>query len=698
MFTVIALSDRARLSYRNWSVLFDPFIEKGMLSVCDWNQHAFARTLSQAIPQLQDVIKGKGEWRVIAVDSGVQGRGSTFENPFDFIANESDQIKPGTETNFEDSHYPVVRLTHMLLGFPELGTKNFVPDISYVDTETGKRIHESEFISGAITRGIDLDAAKDDFHAKLVTQHDVQVHYREEPFSEEEITRHRRTSDHYRVRHAPPSEVMMVTTREPMNASPTAQLRSAWGVVSDLGSSRFVERNNYPASCRFGVYDLHYREHAEYELDQMRFWLSVVTVASNILPPSSFQSERVYRMSVKIDHDTLGRVLNAHLGELLAVQDYLDKQVRSPKRYVEHPLEEVLKNRIVPVSFDSLGGDGLSVSTVGYGLAADSGRSDLGRWEGSFGELTTASEAFIRQPRRVLSRTVSDTRIHAQGYLSQDIELTEIEIEELKEELTKRTGRLTQPATTDILNRAKFFGMLSENNSRIRLAVSSRMRASVIFAAVLLTLVPWLAIFTPYLISALNGSSGNLWYSSLVVVGVILTLIIVTFITLFIMRFLFIRKIRKFNEQLKSFYLEVQAGASAFSRYLSELATYMFGRSVLIATANRQTSHSRKLEWLFATRKRVSERIDSEKSILRSLDHSIEIERIQFDTAPVDKFGFSDYQKIFRLPLGNRRMSLNHTGEQIDAPYAFIRRLNIDNLGIRETVVGDQDSIRADAE
>lgn len=687
MHTVIALSERTKSSYRNWSVLFDPFIEKGILSVCDWNQHTFARTLAQAIPQLQDVIKGKGEWRVIAIDTGAQGRGSPFENPFDFVGNASDESVPSIQTNIEDSRYPVIRLAHMLLGFPELGTKHFIPDISYSDIDTGKRVYESELISRAVEGGISLEDAKLDFHTKLVTQYNVQVHYREELYSEEEVAAHRLTSDQYRVRHAHPSEVMMVTTRDPMTASPTARLRKAWGYESDLGASRFVERNNYPASCRFGVYDLHYREHAEYELDQMRFWLSVVTVASNILPPSSFQSERVYRMSVEVDHDTLGDVLNTHLGQLLAVRDYLDKQVRSPKRFVDHPLEEVLKDRIIPVSFDSLAGEGLSVSTAGYGLVADSGRSDSGRWDASFGELTAASEAFIRQPRRVLSRTVSDTRIHAQEFLTQDIELTEIEIEELKEELTKRTGRLTQPATTDILNRAKFFDMIRENNLRIRLALSSRMRAGVVVVAVMLVLAPWLAAFTPFLISAASKSRNNFLYSSLVVVGIVLLLVVATFITLFIMKYVFIRMIRRFNEQLKNFYLEVQAGASKFSKYLSELATYMFGRSVLIATANKQSNHLRTLEWLFATRKKVNDRIESEKSIQRSLNHSIEIERIQYDRSRVDDFGFSDYRKIFRLPVGNRLANLNHTGEQINAPYLFIKRLNVENLGIREMLL-----------
>jgi hypothetical protein len=150
------------------------------------------------------------------------------------------------------------------------------------------------------------------------------------------------------------------------------------------------------------------------------------------------------------------------------------------------------------------------------------------------------------------------------------------------------------------------------------------------------------------------------------------------------MKYFFIRMIRRFNDQLRSFYLEVQAGAGKFSRYLSELATYMFGRSVLIATANKQSSHLRALEWLFATRKKVDDRIEREKSIQRSLNHSIEIERIQYDTSRVDDFGFSDYRKIFRLPVGNRPAQLNHTGEQINAPYLFIKRLNVENLGISE--------------
>lgn len=684
MHTVIALSERAKSSYRNWSVLFDPFIEQGVMSVCDWNQHSFARSLQQAIPDLQDAIKGKGEWRVIAIDTGDQGRGSPHENPFDFVGNVVPGLGDSTRAHFEDSRFPVIRLTHMLLGFPDLGTKSFTPDISYVDRETGKRVYESEFTQREVARGVNESEARLSFHANLATERDVQVHYVEENFTSEELDAHQKVSAFYQVRHAPPSEVILVTTRDPITANPTAKLRKAWGESEDTGTSRFVERNNYPASCRFSVYDLHYREHTEYELDQMRFWLSIVTVAVNILPPSSFQSDRLYKLGVDIDHAILGQVLNTHLGELAAVRDYLDEQVREPKRPVDHPLQEVLKERIVPVSFENLGGDGLNIATSGYGLAADSTRGDVGRWDTSFRDLSQAAETFIRQPRRVLSRTVADTRLHAQAFLSQDIELSNIEIEELQEELTKRTSRLTQPATVHILNREKLLNLLRENNKSIRSLVAARLRMSAIVSILALALLPWVAIFVPFLVSASGLSGEHAIDSGLVVLGVFFAFLLLTFIALYVMRYLFIRRIRRFNEKLKGFYLEVQAGAGAFSRYLSELATYMFGRSVLISSSEKKSSHQKTIEWLFATRKKVIERIDSEKTILRSVDHSIEITKVQYDRTRVDNFGFAEYRKIFRLPVGRRMASLNHTGEQVYAPYNFIERLKVENLGIRE--------------
>ena len=684
MHTVIALSERAKSSYRNWSVLFDPYIEQGVLSVCDWNQHSFARTLSQAIPGLQDVIKGKGEWRVIVIDTGDQGSGSPFENPFDFASNGGIELDAQSRAQFEDSGHAMIRLAHMLLGFPDLGVKSFSPDVSYVDRASGQRIYESSIIETAEAHGVSLDEAKLDFHARLATQRDVQVHYREETFSTEEIEQHKNVSANYRVRHAPPSDVTLIATRDPITANPTARLRKAWGEGEESGSSRFVERNNYPASCRFGVYDLHYREHTEYELDQMRFWLSVVTIATNILPPSSFQAERVYKLGVEINNEILGQVLNAHLAELAAVRDYLDSQVQAPQRPMDHPLEEILKERVVPVTFENLGGEGLSASTAGYGLAAHGSISDSSRWENSYRELSQSAEFFIRQPRRVLSRIVSDTRIHAQTFLNQDIELTEIEIEELREELTKRTNRLTQPATVNILNREKLLDLLRENHKKIRQAVATRLPLRSILLIALMVMIPWVMVFSPYLIGSFNKSGEHLIDSGLVAAGVIITFALMTLAALYVLKRRFLKLILSLNEQLRSFYLDVQNGASAFSKYLTDLATYMFGRSVLISSGEKKTSHQKTIEWLFATRKKVIERIDSEKTILRSVDHSIEITKIQYDRSRVDNFGFAEYRRIFRLPIGRGTANLNHTGEKINAPYAFIERLRLENLGVRE--------------
>ena len=697
MFTVILLSDRSKVHFNRWSALFEPFVDEGSIAFCEWHHAGSVHTLAQAVPTLNETIRGRTEWQAIIVDTGGSRLGHEQEtqpdNPFDYLDN--CVADPETGRVFEglslvESPHPIVRLCHMLLGYPELGTKAFEPDPSFWDTELDQRIYKSEFMAQRRAQGFDDESSEALFRAKTLTENDIQVHYREIAYTDDERHRHHMLSRRYRVQHTPPTDVILFATRDPVSADPTAAIRRAWGEDIEHGTSRFVQRNDYPPSCRFGVYDLHPHDHNDFEIDELRFWLSVLTLATSDVPPSSFQADRLYRVDIGLDGVRLADVLNDHLGQLMATRDTIDAHIRSAPPAQELDLNEVLRQREVRVLFDKLGGEDLVVSTKGYALANDVPRSESGRWAQSSAELAQRAENFIRKPRRVLSRSVFEARQQMHSTLDESFALTEIERDELREVLTERTKRLTQPTTSRILDSGRLRSMFDDYDTRIRRTIQGRMRMGTIVASSLVVFLVWLAAFTPYLIQAAFIGWSNFGYSLLVALITLGVIALIGLSVLLFMRWRLIALLRTLNRDLRTFVRDVNAGASEFAKYLSDLVTYMVGRRIFNEVSRGDSSEQSTRLRLAGMRKRIAERIESEKAIIRGLGQPVRVERVEEDSVFQGGINFHALKKIFRLPRGRRQAALNESGEYVEAPYDFVKHLTIEHLTIPERIIVPQ--------
>ncbi|BDZ47182.1 hypothetical protein [Naasia aerilata] len=353
MFTVILLRGRAKRIFAQARTLFAPYEEEKLLAFVDWNESAGARTIDDALPGIRPVIKGKKEWRVIVVDSpSEQGPDAGQpDNPFDYLDNE---VGEAARLSLEESPYPLVRLSHMLLGYPPIGAKDFEAVYSYRDPDdlAGNRIER---------RAADLADGgpvpqPSEVRQKLAVMHDLKIHYREVEYTADERAKHEALNARYDFRGNRPTEVIFVATRRPPEADPHEQLRAAWSADLRRVPSQFVARNDYPSGTRFAVYDLVDSEHSDYEQNLMRFWLSVLSVSVNDLPSSSFQADHVYRLDVEVDAASLVETMNNHLSRLGTVRNRIDGVFRSPGRRPTADIATLLVDQEVPVDFDHLGG------------------------------------------------------------------------------------------------------------------------------------------------------------------------------------------------------------------------------------------------------------------------------------------------------------------------------------------------------
>lgn len=652
------------------------------------------QTLNDAIPGLAEIIKGKKEWRLIAVGTATEGlKGKNFadpENPFDYVANWRPQdhdgvLPPGL--SLEESPYPLVRLSHLLLGYPEMGTNMFFPEVSYWDRTERKRVSETEYIEHRISEGLDKESAISEFNALLPTRHDIKRHYHQGSFTEDQERKYRQLIRKYEVRQSAPTDVVFVALRDPKPKRPRDELRSKWQQGEQAEHSQFVARNDYHPACRFVVFDLHAEDHSAFELGELQFWLSVLTVSINDLPASSFQAERLYQIDVDFDNRIFAHDLNEHMGRLTSVRERLNREIERRRSAVSLDVKDLLQERPVSVSFEHLSGEHLTVPTGGYGLAADRPVREISRWEQSYTELMSAAEQFARKPRRVLAQAVEGMGNTRDEPAFPSEPLSRIEREELEEELSERSRYLSDATTREILDPQRLVKLIESERQTIRYVMHERMNRKTILWSSFLVGAVWLVIFLPFVVMAFNNGGVALSESLLVLLGVLAVLTSVSYLTLVIMRRQLVARLRALNQALRGYVNDVKNKASAFGDFLGSVRTYMHGRALLDADSRKVVMDHRRNQEFLQDLRRIQEIIDREKSLVRSVNEPVEIRRISNLSLDLVAWSPERLRELLALPPGtpgNTRCIFNVSGDRIEAPYDFVSRLYLNDLALRE--------------
>ena len=687
MFTVILVSRAAQASLDRWRDLFTPFEQQGLIAFCTWNAGSSPRSLHEAAPDLPAAIKGKREWRAMIIGTGdetanLRRTGADF-NPFDLsmAAEAPDMV---STTLGEPSPHSVIRLTHMLLGIPELGPKGFEPELSYEDPDTRQRVYFGDF--AAQHPDLTEDELRSRFEAGFLLGHNRQTHYRVIDPTPEEVEAHAALARLYELDQIPPSEVLLMATRVTTRQSPGDFLELAWSSGESKLPSRFVERNNYPASTRFLVFDLKPPSHTEFDFNELLFALSVLTLALNDVPSSGLQAERLYHVELDVDKPELADMLNDHLGQLVRVRDYIQTRLKDERVRSSVVLREVLPRTAVTVDFERLKGEGLAVSLSGYSLASDRPGDDASRWQESVGTLRSEAERFMRLPSRALQQAVLDARAKEAALATDATPLTDIDIAELEVELASRSDGLVRRASGISVTSEQLDALIRSNNSRITGAIHERMRWGSIMMASGVVLGAWSIALLPYLLASLFDGGINLAESLLLTAIVLGIVAAVGVLTLEVMRRQLLALLRTLNRELRDFVAQVGHGAEEYSAFLSDLVTYASGRRRLLNERRRVSQRRAEKLHLHSLLRRIEERIDTEKSLIRSLDQPIQIEQGGHVVADVEQYGAFKAGQVLLWQPGRTACEFNNSGDKVAAPYAFVTRLEVRDLSITEPV------------
>lgn len=645
MYSVIIQNKRTMESFGQFHPLFSETLEKGEVGICQWMEAG--TTVEDALPELINLVEGKESWRAVIVrvqdEEDMAVHPAARMNPYDFYENADGDGK------IRENPVPLVRLTHMLGGIP-------VPE-----TRFEARIVES-----------------DRMNPKVIY----------EPVTDpEEMVAHEKLSEKYRLKTKMPEEILLVTLcTHPKDRDD--YLRNVWENRKEQESSEFWKRNQYPGSCRF----LYCEETKEGEVrrtgDLFYFWAAVLLLASNSINPNTLQAYRLHRMSVEFDKEEMARIMQESADRAERAIRFIKDSIRRELEKTQHTESQIPDYRLdSPVELHMPEKKNFYVSTADFGLFSRRESSDMAQWK----ERQMLSERGVAstliRAERALDQSADRVRKFSE-YPSEDIKpLNEYskldfqeELDNLFDDIFVQRNSLPGSGDGDKIRQA-------ELDKKVKDTITHRVTGKRALCLLGIAAVLSFLCTLPALVQLLKQGWGSL-PGMLFEFGICVAVFVGIEVLILLLRKGVLRAaIGDYNRFVHSIVVHICENASTYSRYMSDIMSYMRGNSYLNQTKKK----------LFL---KDEARYYKENHILALKNYREDVKRwsealylpVSMNTSATDDNLYIDVQippysnPLYTFENGESyEIPVNNTGDMVNAPFGFIRRLTI----VREELYDD---------
>lgn len=686
-------------SFLKYDFLLDEFKREGAFDLCEWNREGTC--VHETVPDLPRAVSDGDQWQAVVVSdlraSDEELRTDPHhDNPFDFP--ECGNVGPGDP--FEESDRPLVRLTQMLGGLPER---------SHVQWPEDRLDHEAAIaleVPGGPGTGAGPDAA----------------------FS---------LIERYRLGLPRPERIVCVTPRDVDEAFDAAMMQAscnarravreaatasaadplAFSIDPDLLPTGvapvkmdFWQRNGYPATARFVVYDrlkpaVRRGQDGSPELGVQtgsledvvagrandafwfRFWMSVLALMTSSVSPSDLRAYTLFRMGAQIERAALEDVFAKRKGEWLAAIGAIDAHLehaearRRASEYVQNDLPDVTVS--IPVTFDLVDQGKLLDDPEQVRLFKDDPESDLSVWKRQRKRISHEFQELLRAPRRALRNAAALFR--SKGPVPaeelEDCVLNEHQKDCLEDELEAIEHTLAcesgdSPFASDA-DRAPIL----KAEAHIRDEIAKRATRPAALAAIGVGVAAMLLGMLPF-VFGLTGGAGFDLESLFVALGCCGALALVGVVTLVRMRSSLRKAYVAFNEAMRNVFVALSGEGKRLSQRVSSYGTFRKRWSVL------------ERQWHLDDPSPETVYLETQRALLKlricDLDRIAENCGLEVQAKPAFQadLQWRDIRQMIDDPAfyemgsvrgarkeGNRRSGL---GEAADMPYVFIERISLE--------------------
>lgn len=669
MYTVIILNKQSSDLLKDYKFLFKPFVDKGVIGFCDWNETG--TDVKTSVPDMCDLIKGKKDWRALIVNTdsiyGYTGIPTPIKNnPFDYSDYDKDPLP-------HESEIPLIKLTHIIGGYTSLINKEFEKGFEFYDSEQGKtvRVKESEL-------------TEEEINSLSERYDDIASVYIEKEATEEVKSLQKTMIDKYLFSDTRPAEIDLIATRRKSDFNERTAIEESWKNHMEMTSSNFWEINKYPSNCRFIVYDITNQDNSFYKRELTEFWMSVLTLATNKIAASTLQAYRLYKIKVDVSKDELQKILNAHLNKLNSAYAFVKEQISLRPESSFDEGEEVVSRQTIPVTIEKNESKELFMNFGRIGLFKDYPEDETFFWKSQIKQKKNNLEKYLKTPRRVIDKSANYLKKKSESFKDDSYILDQFQLDDLKETMDNLEFNIVSSEVKRIIDKNAIDKKLAEIDGTVKKEIGFRMSRKMTLISGALMLFVCFGGYLPYLISAGKVSSDNLIAALGVTIAVFCISAIGGLSALILQRGKLISLMKRFNTIMRNVVNDMRSFAGHFETYFSDICTYMKAVSILDGTKKKSFGTDSEPNILFMHKRAIAAAVSKDNELILSYD----IKRI--DEMVTNVTTFFDVNRVprdnslyfFEENLDEDDIPINSTGDTVSAPYKFIEKLWIEREDI----------------
>jgi hypothetical protein len=664
--------------------MFAPFfVERGgSICQCSWNEGG--TEIEQAVPELYKSIKGHPQWRAIIFINPTQTDLQLFnpKNPFDFDCNRKEEII------LEENRAPLVRLTHILSGFPPLGVKNYKMGYVYYDSQEG------EFIAcrnddGSYILQKDINKLNEDEQNIIFKKFESlggkpKPKLIEEPYLEHEKDEYKRLTKKYAFKENRPIEVLIVSTREifePDDRETTREeIRRAWEFRDEEESSDFWKV--YPNTCRFICYNLLNPEHTLFPRDLWKLCLLILTLAVNDVPGRALQAYQLYKADLDINANELGYVFDEHIDNLLSFQSIIQARMTQPSDLTQEKKKELVPIQDISVKFEQVGEGDVMANGGKLGLASDCKILEKRFWREHIQGTKQTIDNILSAPQEIVVDKAIETRRKAYDFSGRAQVLDRFQIERINKRIDELEGEVINAKVYGILDTEIHKKDVEEAGNEVRKFLGLRLTKRNVFLISVGSLIVYLCGFIPYLVNSAR-ISWSAFGAALGLSAIALVLLAAGgLLVLWFLRRRLVKKVKEYNKKVRAVFDRVNQGAVVYSEYFSSVCTYMYAKSLLsgvILKHNSDYSEGRIQKGHLSSLESEIKRSRELCSLYEILLKEPTVVDANIDIAEDFLLEMPSGSQIYEIaPYADKNtVELDKTGQKINAPYSFVNGISL---------------------
>lgn len=631
MLSVLIVDNKILDHYNKYDYFFGYFEAHKDVAVCAWNKQSMDGDIAASVPQLMEAIRNAPEWNAYVIcepHNSIEYLKGDFENQTQY------SINPYERANHEGYNREEDRLLNLLY-----------------------------FLGG---RGND--------DMKYIKQ--------------------------YQFRAARPNNIYIITPRILKNIEQQkhfllSELREKYlGVLDDPARilageidvtrnySEFWERYEYPANCRFMVYDFPEEKHQTYQESWFAFWITVISMTQNRFNNAVLAPFKLHILNIEVSDSKFAEYVNRFYTMLLEnkeLNEYLINKETELEKAESANTDITVSEAATPVyvNFPHVNVGDLFATDKNIGLVKDRPVLDEDDW---FCQMRRTKENIVKFFKAIVRGKSEAVDFVHEDFANELPELkgkhiTKYDIEELKEAINNHELEMVSLDLAFKGSRAEFEKKQEKADKMVRTYMRRRLRFKIAAWLTGACMLIYFLGFLPYLINSISHSVTSFLFALPISMGAILVPLVCSIIMLFILKKRMKQTIELYNAVIIGCYNDVTKSSELQGEYLTHLLDYMKKYQILAMAVSGNT-HSEMIEKLILSNVIFEDAI-SECTALAT-NNNIAITKItdRYIENVIDSMPESRIY-LYEENVGGR-MAFNTSRDALDAPFAFTEQLLIE--------------------